>query len=194
MRLSRAIAEERLDLKVADVMSRSVIVVDPQAPIRQVAEMMAKKGLSEILIAEDGRLIGIVTERDLVARVLAKGLDPELTVVKDVMSSPVISIRPDASIYEAIRLMRSKAIKRLVVLNHGGKIVGVITQSDIINVAPMIIDLLSEMSTVESPYMYGTVAGYCDRCGEWSDHLVEVDGMLLCENCRLEYLRGGGEE
>lgn len=190
MRLgSRELGAAHQRIKVGDIMSTKPITVDPTIPIRQVAEIMAKKNVGSIIIVEDEKPIGVVTERDIVTRVIAKGLDPEKTIVREVMSQPLITVTPDTDLSEAMRMMSRLKIRRLVVINDG-KLVGMITETDILSVAPELIDLLYETSRTIAPvYSVETFSGYCDMCNRWADSLVEVDGMFLCEECRKEYLK-----
>ncbi len=176
-------------IKVGDIMSTKPITVDPTTPIKQVAEIMAKKNVGSIIVVESETPIGVVTERDIVTRVIAKGLDPEKTIVREVMSQPLITVTPDTDLSEAMRMMSKLKIRRLVVINDG-KLVGMITETDILSVAPELIDLLYETSRAVAPvYAVETFSGYCDMCNRWSDNLIEVDGMFLCGECRKDYLK-----
>jgi len=86
-------------------------------------------------------------------------------------------------------MMSRLKIRRLVVINNG-KLVGMVTETDILSVAPELIDLLYETSRVVAPvYAVETFSGYCDMCNRWTENLIEVDGMFLCEECRKEYLK-----
>jgi signal-transduction protein with cAMP-binding, CBS, and nucleotidyltransferase domain len=170
-------------------MSTKPITVDPTTPIRQIAEIMAKKNIGSIIVTENEKPIGVVTERDIVTRVIAKGLDPEKTTVREIMSQPLITVTPDTDLSEAMRMMSRLKIRRLVVINNG-KLVGMVTETDILSVAPELIDLLYETSRVVAPvYAVETFSGYCDMCNRWTENLIEVDGMFLCEECRKEYLK-----
>jgi CBS domain-containing protein len=84
-----------------------------------------------ILVADRGKLKGIVTERDILYRVVVKEMDPKKTRLKDVMSKPVIYIEENAELLEASELMKKNGIRRLAVVDKNGKLVGVITSEDI---------------------------------------------------------------
>ncbi|MCQ5336583.1 MAG: CBS domain-containing protein [Candidatus Methanomethylicia archaeon] len=174
-------------LHVEDVMRKDVIKLPEEANVRKVAIEMSEKGVGSIVITHNDHPVGIITERDLVSRVIAKGLDPEKTLAKEIMSSPLFVISPKAEIMEAARKMSSLNIRRLIVVKDG-KMIGIITSRDILNIAPEFIEILIEASknrlirTSEEE-----MVGYCDNCEEWSDSLKEVNGQFLCENCRLEF-------
>jgi CBS domain-containing protein len=175
------------NLLVEDVMRRDVVTLPEDVNIRKVAMEMSEKGVGSVVITHNNNPVGIITERDLVTRVIAKGLDPEKTLAKEIMSSPLFVISPKAEIMEAARKMSSLNIRRLIVIKDG-KMIGIITSRDILNVAPELIEILIEatknrllVSSEEE------MVGYCDNCEEWSDSLKEVNGQFLCEDCRLEF-------
>lgn len=187
----------RSRMLVRDVMSSPVITVDEEAPANRVAELMEKHELGCIIVVnKEGKPIGIITERDLVARVLAKNLKPDMVKAKDVMTTPLITIEPDETINEAARKMSRLNIRRLGVV-YKGELVGLISSKDILAVMPELIETIYEKALIEGENMTQTIpeetteeeaslSGYCDRCGGWSDNLKEVDGAFLCEDCRAE--------
>ena len=179
---------------VKDVMSSPVITVNEEETVEKVAQLMDKYRLGCIIVtSKDGKPIGIITERDLVIRVLAKNLLPSKLKAKDVMSSPLMTINPDATISEAARMMSRLNIRRLGVV-YRGELVGIISSKDVLAVTPELIEIIQEKARIKSQGSGGEIettplAGYCDRCGAWSDDLREVEGQFLCEDCRIE-LRG----
>jgi len=178
---------------VKDVMSNPVITVDENASINHVAELMDKHELGCIIVTgKDGKPIGIITERDLVTRILAKNIKPESVRAKDVMTSPLITIEPDETINEAARKMNRLNIRRLGV-TYKGQLVGLISSKDILSVMPELLETIQEKAIIEREHIAQTateegasLAGYCDRCGGWSDNLKERDGEFICEDCRAE--------
>jgi len=178
---------------VKDVMSNPVITVDENASINHVAELMDKHELGCIIVTgKDGKPIGIITERDLVTRILAKNIKPESVRAKDVMTSPLITIEPDETINEAARKMNRLNIRRLGV-TYKGQLVGLISSKDILSVMPELLEIIQEKAIIEREHIAqsateegAALAGYCDRCGGWSDNLKERDGEFICEDCRAE--------
>jgi CBS domain-containing protein len=114
--------------KVKDFMTKAVLSIDSQKTVVEAAELMSLKGVGDIVVTGAQIPKGIVTERDLVRRVIAKRR-PFGTKISDVMSTPLITIEPDASLNEAARKMVNNQIRRLVVVDRH-KLVGVITVSD----------------------------------------------------------------
>jgi CBS domain-containing protein len=187
---------------VKDVMSSPVITVDEDATAVHVAELMEKHELGCIIVVgREGKPVGIITERDLVTRVLAKNLKPDAVKAKDVMTTPLITIGPDETINEAARKMSRLNIRRLGVV-YKGELIGLISSKDILAVMPELIETIYEKVLIESQSSTHTVSeeigeeeateeetslsGYCDRCGGWSDNLKNVEGSFLCEDCRAE--------
>jgi len=170
-------------------MSKEPVTVSEDAPVLEAAKIMKEKGIGGLVVVSRlGKPVGIITERDLVVRVMAENRNPGEVAVKDIMSSPIITIDPERDLLDAMEIMARKNIRRLVVMDKD-KLVGMITEKDILRVAPGIIEILrSKIETMgREPVIKEKLAGYCDNCGEWSDSLEPVDDQLLCEECRLEY-------
>jgi len=180
-------------LLVKDVMSSPVITVEEETTVNVIAELMDKHGLGCIIVTgKDGKPIGIITERDLVSRVLAKNVRPDSIKAKDVMTAPLITIEPDATINEAAKKMSKLNIRRLGVM-YKGELIGLISSKDIVNVMPELIETIEERAMIEGENLAqvsisegSSLAGYCDRCRIWSDNLKEVNGEFICEECRIE--------
>jgi len=117
--------------KVRDIMTKNVVKSDKDSTIYDLARLMDQNRIGCIVIAEDDKPIGIVTERDIITKCLAKEMKPREVKAKDIMSSPVITIEPDAEMLEAAKVMVSRMIRRLPVVENN-KLVGIITTSDMI--------------------------------------------------------------
>jgi CBS domain-containing protein len=180
-------------LLVKDVMSSPVITIAEDAPVNKVAELMDKHGLGCIIVtSKKGKPLGIITERDLVARVLAKNAKPDSVKASEVMTSPLMTIEPDATISEAARRMSRLNIRRLGVI-YKGQLIGLLSSKDILSVMPELLETIQEHAIIEGENRAQEateesvpLTGYCDRCGVWSDNLREVNGEFLCEDCRVE--------
>jgi signal-transduction protein with cAMP-binding, CBS, and nucleotidyltransferase domain len=112
-------------------MSKPVISIEGSSSVRETTKLMTEKNIGSILIYEDNRPAGIVTERDILVRVVAKGHDPDKTAVREIMSSPLISINRDSSILDAMRYLREKEISRLVIM-HEDDVIGIVSERDLI--------------------------------------------------------------
>lgn len=183
----------RSKMLIRDVMSSPVITIDEDATANKAAELMDKHGLGCIMVtSKEGNPIGIITERDLVRRVLAKNIKPDSFSAKEVMTSPLITVEPGEEISEAARRMSRLNIRRLGVM-YKGQLVGVVSSKDIIGVMPDLMEIVHEQALMERENRVQEaeeestpLAGYCDRCGSWSDNLREVNGDFTCEDCIAE--------
>jgi len=122
---------EKGEKKVRDVMSSPVVSVLPTDPVFEAASKMMSHGIGAVVVESGGRPEGIVTERDLIKRVLIEGKDPKKTACREIMSKPLITIDPEASILKAMTLMKEKEIRRIVAVK-GGKMVGIVTEKELI--------------------------------------------------------------
>jgi CBS domain-containing protein len=129
---------------VSDIMKKNVISIDSSMTVQDAAKMMDDASIGAIVVLENGIAIGIITERDLTRRVIAKG-KPLTTNVKEVMSSPLIVINPDDSVWEAAQLMKTRKIHRIPAVKNN-QLVGMITTSDIVKLCSIGSD--SEMRNI----------------------------------------------
>jgi len=117
--------------EVANVMSKSVMSVELNTNAKDCAKAMAKRGVSCAVVTQNGSAVGIVTERDLVSKVLAESIDARSVLVRDIMSTPLITVGPDATLTDAAELMAQYRIRRLVVVDTTEGLVGIVTTGDI---------------------------------------------------------------
>lgn len=118
-------------MRVADVMSREVELVSPDATVQEAATVMAEYDVGAVLIGEAGRLDGILTDRDIILRAVVDGRDPRVVKARDVMSSTLFVCREDDTLEQAFREMSERQVRRLPVLDADGRLVGIVTLSDL---------------------------------------------------------------
>jgi CBS domain-containing protein len=116
---------------VRDVMTPEPMVLEATASVMDAAELMRASDIGDVVVLEDDQLCGIVTDRDIVVRVLAEGSDPAMVTVGEICSRELTTIPPTASIGDAVRLFREKAIRRLPVVEEDGEVVGIVSIGDI---------------------------------------------------------------
>jgi len=132
--LDRAIKQSKRHYLVRDIMATPVVTISPEATMNEAARIMGERRVGSLIVERDGDPVGIVTERDLLSNVIAVGRRPEKVKVEAVMSSPLITIGPTATIKEAAQTMIRKK-GRLAVFDEG-ELVGIITASDLIQSLP----------------------------------------------------------
>jgi CBS domain-containing protein len=116
--------------KVRDVMTANPACVSPSQSLAEAARILRDEDVGSLPVCEDDRVIGIVTDRDIVIRAVADGSDPRMQSVGDVASRDVRTVDPDTSLDEALKLMASSQVRRLPVVEDG-RLVGVLAQADI---------------------------------------------------------------
>ena len=117
-------------LRCREIMTTDVKTVAPSTPIGEVAAMMRDADVGSLPVVDGGKLAGIVTDRDIVVRALAEGRDPSAPV-GEAMTGDVFSVKPDDFVFEAIRLMGDKQVRRIPVVSDDGALAGIIAMADI---------------------------------------------------------------
>ncbi len=131
-------------------MSQPVITVHIGKTVKDAASVMKKNKVGSVIVVEGKkvkRAKGIITERDIVHKVVALGKDAKSIKVEDIMSKPLLCIEPDATLEEAARAMRQQGVKRLPVLK-GDDLIGIISEADILRIFPAVIDLIEERAAI----------------------------------------------
>jgi len=173
---------------VKDVMSSPVVTTSENVPSNTIAKLMSENKLGCVIVSnKDGKPLGMITERDLVVRVLAKNIQPANVKAKDIMTAPLATIEPEATISDAARRMSRLDIRRLGVIYKGD------SSKDILGVMPELIEIMQEHSRIEGDAREEAaeteetpLSGYCDHCGVYSEGLRDKNGQFLCEDCRIE--------
>ncbi len=117
---------------IRELMTTNPTTVEPSAKVVDAARAMRQQDVGPVPVVENGdRLAGIVTDRDIVLRVVADGGDPQSTTVGEIMSRDLVTVDPDQPLDEALRLMARHQIRRLPVCEEDGRLVGIVAQADI---------------------------------------------------------------
>ncbi|MDR1993960.1 MAG: CBS domain-containing protein [Nitrososphaerota archaeon] len=181
----------RPKMLVRDVMSSPVVTMDEDETSNKAAASMDMNGLGAVIVKnKTGQPIGIITERDIVKRIVAKNQKPDTVNAKDIMTTPLVTVEPEATIIDAARRMTRLDIRRLVVI-YKGSLVGIITSRDILGVMPELLEIMHERSRIEGLVIddeleTAPLSGYCDNCEAYSEDLKERNGQNICDECRIE--------
>ena len=114
------------------VSAEKFITVDRDVSVRNAAETMRDSGIGSIFVTRDGKIIGILTDTDLLRRLVAAGLDPKQTTVEQIMSAPILTIEENKTLLDANDLMAKEHIRHLGVSNTEGQLVGMISVRDLV--------------------------------------------------------------
>lgn len=119
---------------IRDVMTSNPTSCEPTTSVVDAAKVMAQEDVGPVPVVEGGRVVGIVTDRDLVVRVIAEGRDPNSTTLGEVVSSDLVTVQPDTQLTEALQLMAQNQVRRLPVV-EGDQLVGIVAQADVARAA-----------------------------------------------------------
>jgi CBS domain-containing protein len=129
---------------IRDIMSKDVKVVRTDSSVKEVVATMNKFDIGSILVVQGNRPVGIITERDILRRIVQPCLAPETLTARQVMTSPLLTINKTASIDEAAKLMAKEKVKKLPVMDKQ-KLVGIVTLTDIVTKVPTMLSILEEL-------------------------------------------------
>ena len=116
---------------IRDIMTTNPSTIEPDQSVVEAAKIMKQEDAGVVPVTENGRLTGMVTDRDIAIRVVAEGKDPQSTAVREVASKNLVTIDPQQDLDEALRLMAQHQVRRLPVVEEDGRLVGVVAQADV---------------------------------------------------------------
>jgi len=175
-------------IQVRNIMSKPLLTIDISKSARNAAEIMRRTRRDSIIVTKNQKPVGIVTDTDLIKKIVARNLLPSGILVGKIMSAPLVVIDAGSGILDASIKMKKSNIKRLAVLDKN-KLVGIVSLSDIARSSPEMIDLLEfKLRSKEMPteIKEKITSGICDNCGNYSPNLQNKDGQWMCESCREE--------
>lgn len=171
---------------VKEVMKANPVIVEPFITVLEAACLMKDKKVDNVIVTEQGHPLGIVTERDIINKVVCEGKNASDLSTEDVMTTPIVVIDPYCSLQEALKIMGKRNIKQLPVIENN-QLIGIITHHDISQMSPALSELDREWSTIEEKDEKNgqgqTFSGKCEDCDGLATNLKLVDGKLLCEEC-----------
>ncbi|HTZ42029.1 MAG TPA: CBS domain-containing protein [Candidatus Omnitrophota bacterium] len=174
---------------VSDIMTRSPITVSPGTNLLDCAKFMVKKKVGSLLLTENKKLVGFISEKDILWALVKKSKqDLSKITAMEISPKKIITINPSYTIQDAINKMKSSKFERLPVVQNG-ELVGIVTFKDILSFHPEFYPELQELSHIKEAseklrrMKNNTSEGTCERCGT-EDVLSEIDGMMICASCR----------
>ena len=190
----------KIGVKVGDIMTRDFIAVKPDMNIKECTKIMIKKRVGSLILKEDGKLKGLLTERDIIWAMTKKPVS-DLGEIKaeSLAKKKIATIKPSADLYEALQKMRKSKFRWLPVVLKGN-VIGFLTLKDILRVEPSLFEIvhahgafqikeekkkLDRRAGRRAGAEIWTKEGICDECENF-DLLYDHDGRQLCEGCRDE--------
>ncbi|MFW9923586.1 MAG: cyclic nucleotide-binding/CBS domain-containing protein [Candidatus Thorarchaeota archaeon] len=206
---SKILDESKVRMEVSEVMTSTVISIPSNVSVEFAAKQMLDSNVGSIIIAPvkgENQSLGIITERDIVTRVVAYGKNPAKTTVNEIATRPVITIPPTLNVTEAMTLMAKMNIRRLIIAEDN-EIIGNITYRDLLKIAPSLLEIALEYEKIgfgnsqeeneleyheedydaDSPTnsMGLSLGFYCSQCGDWCEGSPsgEIDEQPVCDDC-----------
>jgi CBS domain-containing protein len=171
---------------IKEAMKTNLAIVKPLISVLESAKLMKKRKIGNVIVVEKKQPVGILTESDILKKVVAEGKNAKNVLVKDVMSTPVIVIDPYITLEKAMKTMGKCNVRRLPVIENN-ELIGIITQKDISRISPILHEISREWYDItvkdESHLKKQIFSGKCEDCGILSTNLKNIDGRLLCEDC-----------
>jgi len=179
-------------IKVGDIMTRNFVAVSPKVSILDCARLMVKKKVGSLIVQENNKISGILTEGDIIYALAKKPKDLDKVEVGVLARKKLATIKPTEDVADALAKMRKTKFRWLPVV-VGSRAVGFITLKDILKIEPALFESMNEVMDIreesskikrvkESKQGKKFTEGRCEECGN-SDILYESNGALLCENC-----------
>ncbi len=182
-------------IRVKEAMTNRVKTVPPEMTVDKAAKLMLEKGIGCVIVLENNKPVGIVTERDICYGVVAPNKLPSEIKIKEIMSTKIRTVSPDETLTDAAKIMAKNNFRRLPVTEKN-RLIGIITAKDIVVISPKTIEVLREYNKVygtkdEAPDPEESMEeGMCEACGDFAVSLENVDGKFLCEECKEDALEG----
>ncbi len=179
--------EVRMPIK--EIMTKDVVTIDIKNDVLHLARKMLSFDVGSVIITDKKQPVGIVTERDIVRKIVSKNLKPDDISIKELMTTPLVTIAATEDVTDTMHKMVKMEIRRLPVVENA-KLVGIVTDTDLIAISAEMGSIFSDLIKMHREKVFSMETpqkinrGICEECGDNVDNLLLVDGKLLCESCR----------
>ena len=178
-------------MQVKEIMTRNVAMIDIKSDVPRLSRKMLELDVGSVIITVKKLPVGIVTERDIVRKIVSVNLRPIDISIKELMTTPLITVPSTEEVSEAMRRMVKMQIRRLPVVENT-RLVGIVTDIDLIAVSAEMGNIFSDLIKMHREKIFSMETsvkihrGICEECGDSVEDLLLVNGKLLCESCREE--------
>ena len=176
------------NIPISSIMTREPIIIKPDTNLLECAKKMVKKRVGSLLLVDKKRLVGFISEKDILWALIKKSKE-DLSKIRAIDISPrkIATIKPSTTIPEAIEKMKKLKFKKLPVI-HNRELVGIVTVKDILNFHPEFYPELEEFSKIREESeklkkLKKIKTGICEECGN-PGILSRTNGILICESCK----------
>ncbi|WP_225334099.1 CBS domain-containing protein [Halomicrobium urmianum] len=137
--------------EIRSIVRENVVTAAPDAPVSDVATLMDEEDVGSVIVVEDDRPVGIVTDRDVAVKVVARREDPADVTAEDVMTGDVVTVPLDAGIFEVIRTMQDESVRRIPAVDEDGRLAGIVAFDDFVVLLGRELDQLGDVVEAEIP-------------------------------------------
>ncbi len=176
-------------MPVKEIMTRDVVTIDIKNDVLHLAQKMLVYDVGSVIVTDKKQPVGIVTERDIVRKIISMNLKPEDISIKELMTTPLITIPATEDVTDTMHKMVKMEIRRLPVVENA-KLVGIVTDTDLLAISAEMGSIFSDLIKMHREKVFSMETpqkisrGICEECGDNVDSLLLVNGKLLCESCR----------
>ena len=176
-------------MPVKEIMTRDVVTIDIKNDVQHLAHKMLVYDVGSVIVTDKKQPVGIVTERDIVRKIVSMNLKPEDISIKELMTTPLITIPATEDVTDTMHKMVKMEIKRLPVVENA-KLVGIVTDTDLLAISAEMGSIFSDLIKMHREKVFSMETpqkisrGICEECGDNVDNLLLVNGRFLCESCR----------
>lgn len=176
-------------IPVKEIMTRAVVSIDLGSDVPSLAKKLLDYDVGSIIVTDGDQPVGIVTERDIVKKIVSRKLRPDEISIKELMTTPLITIPTTEDVTDAMFKMVKLKIRRLPVVERA-KLVGIVTEADLLAVSVDMGSIFSDLIKLHRERIFAmeppqkVFRGICEECGDNVDNLTLVDGKLICESCK----------
>ncbi|MBU2634616.1 MAG: CBS domain-containing protein [Nanoarchaeota archaeon] len=170
-------------IKVCDAMTKKPEVITPNIYLNEASKKMLIGGVGSLIVKENDKLVGMLTEKDIV-KAISNNLNPSTTTVNNIMVKKIITIDPKKDLYEAILKMNKEDVRRMPVISSNNKLIGLLTMKDILKLSPVLYDLRIEKFKIkEEDEKISHLPSTCENCGSIAP-LYPIKNRFLCTACK----------
>ena len=176
-------------MAVKEIMSRPAVTISENKTAKDAGMLINRTRKGLIVVLRGKTPVGVISDSDLIRQIISKDKKASKIKIKEIMSTPFVSIDPRDEIENAVQKMKKNNIHRLPVVTKDGKLLGVVSLTDIARASPDMMYLLEyrlKMKEMPLEIKESTISGICDSCGDYFEELGNAQGKWLCEHCRDE--------
>jgi len=181
------------DIPIRDVMVQEVVKGNMNLNVMEAAKLMRKHDVDSIVVLNNGKPLGIVTEGDIINELVSKDIKPSTVKLKDIMTTPLITASPDNLLSDIAKKMVTERIRKIPVID-GGELVGIVAYVDIMSVSSERNSILAELIEINMGREILGIEregermgqGICEKCGSYSYYMEMIGGLMVCESCKEE--------